>query len=65
MLYQGVQRRMILVFNSFGSITQTFPCIMQRFLKGVKIAYFQIIYFYSFLIFAQNMDCGYTFDPPQ
>ena len=31
--------------------------------QDCKIDYFQIIFF--FLIFAQNIDCGYTLEPPQ
>ena len=45
------------------NITQTGPCIMQRLLKVVKM----IIYmkkFDIFLIFAQNIYCGYTLEPP-
>ena len=32
---------------------------------GYKNDYFQIIFFNIFLIFAQNIDCGYTFELPQ
>ena len=31
---------------------------------GCKNAHFQMICFYIFLIFAQNIDCGYTLEPP-
>ena len=34
--------------------------------QDCKIDYFQMIFFfYIFLIFAQNIDCGYTLEPPQ
>ena len=30
-----------------------------------KIVNFQLEIFYIFLIFAQNIDCGYTLEPPR
>ena len=39
-------------------ITQTFPCIIQRFLKAVKMLIFLYFLF-------QNINCGYTLEPPQ
>ena len=32
---------------------------------GCKNDKFQMIFLYIFLIFAQNIDCGYTLEPPQ
>ena len=32
---------------------------------GCKNDNFQMIFFYIFLIFAQNIDCGYTLEPPR
>ena len=32
---------------------------------GYKNDYFQMKNCYIFLIFAQNIDCGYTLEPPQ
>ena len=32
---------------------------------GCKNDYFQMNFFDIFLIFAQNIDCGYTLEPPQ
>ena len=32
---------------------------------GCKKVHFQMNFFYIFLIFAQNIDCGYTLEPPQ
>ena len=32
---------------------------------GCKNDNFQMKFFYIFLIFAQNKDCGYTLEPPQ
>ena len=32
---------------------------------GCKTDNFQMNCFYIFLIFAQNIDCGYTLEPPQ
>ena len=48
-----------------SSITQAFPCIMQRFLKAVKMIIFLIKTSNILLFFAQNIDCGYTLEPPQ
>ena len=31
---------------------------------GCKNDNHQMIFFYIFLIFAQNIDCGYTLEPP-
>ena len=39
------------------------PCNKQRF--SFKIEYFQRKKFDIFLIFAQNIDCGYTLEPPR
>ena len=44
------------------TITQTCPFIMQRLLKDVKMIIFS--FFDNFLIFAQNIDCGYTLELP-
>ena len=53
---------LILIIHSVSSIltviTKTCPCNIQRFFfssKNVDI----------FLIFAQNIDCGYTLEPPR
>ena len=32
---------------------------------GCKNVNFQMIFLNTFLIFAQNIDCGYTLEPPQ
>ena len=34
-------------------------------LPALKIETFQLIFFYIFLIFAQNIDCGYTLEQPR
>ena len=40
------------------------PMQYTEFFKVVKNENFQWIFFYIFLIFAQNIDCGYTLEPP-
>ena len=45
-------------------ITKTCPCNIQRF-KDVKKENFQKKIFDMFLIFAQNIDCGYKLEPPR
>ena len=45
-------------------ITKTCPCNKQIF-RALKIEIFQLKDFDIFLIFAQNIDCGYTLEPPR
>ena len=45
-------------------ITKTCPCNIQQFLKTVKMIIFSGTFLIFFLIFAQNIDCGYTLEPP-
>ena len=45
-------------------ITKTCPCNKQIFL-ALKIENFQLKCFDIFLVFAQNIDCGYTLEPPR
>ena len=52
------------ICKSFLTITQTCPCNIQQFLKTVKNENFQMKNSDIFLIFAQNIDCGYTLEPP-
>ena len=47
------------------SITQTYPSNIQQFLKNCKNDNFYMKFFDIFLIFAQNIDCGYTSEPPR
>ena len=44
------------------SVTKICPCITQRMLSTLKIENFQQKIFDIFLIFAQNIDCGYTLE---
>ena len=45
-------------------ITKTCPCNIQFFL-ALKIEIFQLKNIDIFLIVAQNIDCGYTLEPPR
>ena len=54
----------ILLSSLIFLITKTCPCNIQIF-KVVKNENFQYIFFYIFLNFAQNIDCGYTLEPPR
>ena len=38
---------------------------LHRFFLALKIENFQLKILYIFLIFAQNIDCGYTLEPPR
>ena len=44
---------------------KTCPCTKQRFFSGVKIENFQLKILIFFFIFAQNIDCVYTLEPPR
>ena len=46
-----------------GGITQTRQCNIQQYFTAVKMFIFRFFY-YIFLTFAQNIDCGYTLEPP-
>ena len=46
-------------------ITKTCPCSMKQFQKVEKKKNFTCKNVTFFLIFVQNIDCGYTLDPPQ
>ena len=41
------------------------PMQYTEFFLALKIEIFQLKNFDIFLIFAQNIDCGYTLEPPQ
>ena len=40
-------------------------CNIRQYFTAVKKKKFMGIFFYIFLIFAQNIDSGYTLEPPQ
>ena len=46
-------------------ITKTRLCNILQDFTAVKIDDFQMNFFYIFLIFAQNIDCWYTLEPPK
>ena len=46
-------------------ITKTCPCNINILLSEAKIVFFQQKSFDIFLIFTQNIDCGYTLEPPR
>ena len=50
--------------SSLGTITKTRPCNIQRFFKLLKLKIFGRLKKKN-LIFAQNIDCGYTLEPPR
>ena len=49
----------------YNDITKTGPCNIQQFFHGCKNDNFQMKIFDIFLILAQNINCGYTLEPPQ
>ena len=51
--------------RSFLPITKTRPCNITDFSQVVKIENFKLDFFYIFHIFAQNIDCGYSLEPPR
>ena len=52
-------------------ITRTRPCNIQQYFSAVIVFIFRFFFFffflyvYIFLVFALNIDCGYTLEPPQ
>ena len=46
-------------------ITKTCPCNEKRFILSLKTENFQLKILDIFLIFAQNIDCGYSLEYPQ
>ena len=49
-----------MIMNIFA-ITKTCPCNKQKFLENFQLKKKEDI----FLIFAQNINCGYTLEPPR
>ena len=47
--------------NHYANMSVQYTAIFH----GCKNDNFQMKFFYIFLIFAQNIDCGYTLEPPQ
>ena len=55
------------VIEVWYHFTKTRPCNIQRFFTAVKMSKnenFLLKSFDFFHIFAQNIDCGYTLEPP-
>ena len=50
--------------SSSPNIMKTCPYYKQIF-RALKIENFQLNFFDIFLIFAQNIDCGYSIEPPR
>ena len=46
-------------------ITKTCSCNIQKFVFSSKNGKFNLKLFDSFNILAQNIDCGYTLEPPR
>ena len=55
----------ITLFLLYTDITKTCPCNILQFFTAVKKDNFQMKNCDVFLIFAQNIDSGYTLEPPQ
>ena len=49
----------------FSYITKTCPCNIQRFFSTVKIEKLIRKFLIFFLFLLQNIDCGYTLEPPR
>ena len=63
----GFQYLWLTLFSAIDPlyITKTRPCKILQFLTAVKTIFFRLKIVMVFLIFAQNIDCGYTLEPPQ
>ena len=53
------------VSDLLGNHYANTPMQYTAIFHGCKNVYFQMKIFNIFLIFAQNIDCGYTLEPPQ
>ena len=50
----------------FSSHYENLPMQYTEIFLALKIEHFQLNFFFAiFLIFAQNIDCGYTLEPPR
>ena len=54
-----------LCLRNIRYITKTCPCYILQFFTAVKKHNFEMKNCDIFLIIAQNIDCGYTLEPPQ
>ena len=63
--HSALQHLLISLSVGKGYITQTRPCNILHFFTAEKNDNFQMKNCDIFLIFAQNIDCGYTLEPPQ
>ena len=59
------ENKQSVIMSMMTFITKTCPCNIHRFFSGSKIENFIGNFFYIFLIFAQNIDCGYKLEPPR
>ena len=53
-----------LLIDFTQNITKTRPCNILQFFTAVKMIILVDFFFYYFHIFAQNIYCGYTLEPP-
>ena len=63
-LFNVIASKVLLVSCSVGYYANT-PMQYTAIFHGCKNVHFQLILFYYFHIFAQNIYCGYTLEPPQ
>ena len=63
LLYSGKLGKYSTISGYF--ITKTRPCNIQQFFTAPKVTIFNCFFFDYFQIFAQNIDRGYTLEPPQ
>ena len=61
---ETLYRYLLLKLLSF-IIMKTRPCNIQRFFSALKIEKIHLKNCDIFLIFAKNIDCGYTLEPPR
>ena len=63
--HQDLDRNQQNIVRSAVAITKTRPCNKLQFFTAVKTLICKMKTCDVFLIFAQNIDCGYTLEPPQ
>ena len=52
----------LIVYKSFANITKTCPCNFKKWKKMIIFRWFFFLNIFSY--FAQNIDCGYSIEPP-
>ena len=64
-LYINFEKKILLSNQQVALHYENLPMQYKQIFLALKIENFQLKIFDVFLIFAQNIDCGYTLEPPR